>query len=185
MKYPIGIQTFEQIREDGYVYVDKTDLVYSLMAQFYRCTYEEMTDQLRKQYDGYHFSDELKGVFNPFSLLNAFKYQRMQDYRFRTGTPSHLVRLLRHFNEHIDELTGRYYMPEQFVDNRADVEKPLPMIFQSGYLTIKDYRLRSNTFLLDFPNNEVKRGFVTLLAMAKIGASFSSETGTIDDWKVE
>ena len=134
------------------------------MATYYHCTYDEMVAKLKKQYDGYHFSDEMRGVFNPFSLLNAFKHQRIQDYWFRTGTPTYLVRLLQHFDENIDELTGKYYMPEQFVDYRADVEKPLPMIFQSGYLTIKDYDRDMNAFKLDFPNEEVKRGFITMLA---------------------
>ena len=60
-------------------------------------------------------------------------------------------------------MTGKYYTPNQFIDYCADVEKPLPMIFQSGYLTIKEYRHRTDTFLLDFPNDEVKKGFVTLL----------------------
>lgn len=106
----------------------------------------------------------MKGVYNPFSLLNTLKKQDVQDYWFRTGTPTYLIRLLQHFNENLNELTGQYYLPEQFVDYRADVERPLPMIFQSGYLTIKDYDRSMNTFLLDFPNDEVKRGFVTLLA---------------------
>ena len=100
---------------------------------------------------------------NAYHLLNAFKYLRIQDYWFRTGTPTYLVHLLQHFNENIDELTGKYYVPEQFVDYRADMEKPLPMIFQSGYLTIKDYDGSMNAFMLDFPNDEVKRGFITLL----------------------
>ena len=134
------------------------------MSENYSCTPDEMKQMLRKQFDGYHFSKRLKGVYNPFSLLNAFKHQRIQDYWFRTGTPTYLVRLLQHFDENIDELTGKYYMPEQFVDYRADVEKPLPMIFQSGYLTIKDYDRDMNAFKLDFPNEEVKRGFITMLA---------------------
>lgn len=133
------------------------------MAQVYHCTDEEMVAKLKKQYDGYHFSDTMRGVFNPYSLLNAFKNHRMQDYWFRTGTPSYLIRLLNHFHEGIDELTGKYYFPEQFIDYRADVEKPLPMIFQSGYLTIKEFKPRTSAFLLDFPNDEVKRGFITLL----------------------
>ena len=61
-------------------------------------------------------------------------------------------------------MTGQYYDPREFVDYKADVEKPLPMIYQSGYLTIKDYNVRRNTFLLDFPNNEVKSGFLTMIA---------------------
>ena len=67
-------------------------------------------------------------------------------------------RLLNHFDENLDELTGKYYMPEQFIDYHADVEKPLPMIFQSGYLTIKEYNRNLNAFLLDYPNDEVKQG---------------------------
>lgn len=68
-------------------------------------------------------------------------------------------------------------MPEQFIDYRADVEKPLPMIFQSGYLTIKEYKQRNNTFLLDFPNDEVKRGFVTLLAN-----NYLKPAENVDNW---
>ena len=134
------------------------------MADVYECSAEEMRTILRKRFDGYHFSKRLRGVYNPFSLLNTLMKQDAQDYWFRTGTPSYLIRLLSHFNENLDEMTGKYYMPEQFVDYRADVEKPLPMIFQSGYLTIKDYKGNLNTFMLDFPNDEVKRGFATLLA---------------------
>lgn len=134
------------------------------MAADYRCTPEEMKQRLKLQYDGYHFSDRLTDVYNPFSLLNALDSRRIYDYWFRSGTPTYLIRLLAHFNENINELTGKYYRPEEFVDYKADVERPLPMIFQSGYLTIKNYNLQFNTFLLDFPNNEVKNGFLTMLA---------------------
>ena len=134
------------------------------MAADYRCTPEEMKQRLKLQYDGYHFSDRLTDVYNPFSLLNALDSRRIYDYWFRSGTPTYLIRLLTHFNENINELTGKYYRPEEFVDYKADVERPLPMIFQSGYLTIKNYNFQFNTFLLDFPNNEVKNGFLTMLA---------------------
>jgi hypothetical protein len=123
-----------------------------------------MKEFLKRQYDGYHFSDELTDIYNPFSLLNAFASQRVDDYWFRSGTPTYLIRLLSHTQENLNELTGRYYDPSEFVDYKADVEKPLPMIYQSGYLTIKDCDLSMNTFLLDFPNNEVRKGFVTLVA---------------------
>ena len=69
-----------------------------------------------------------------------------------------------HFDENLNELTGKYYSPDQFADYKANVEQPLPMIYQSGYLTIKGYDWEMGTFLLDFPNDEVKRGFVSLLA---------------------
>lgn len=134
------------------------------MAQKNRRSAEEMKQLLKRQYDGYHFSQELVDVYNPFSLLNAFKSKRMADFWFQSGTPSYLIRLLNHTEENLDELTGRFYGPEKFVDYKADVEKPLPMIYQSGYLTIKDYNWDFNTFLLDFPNNEVKKGFLSMVA---------------------
>ena len=130
----------------------------------YKYTTEQMKERLKQQYDGYHFSDELTDIYNPFSVLNVFDSNRIADYWFATGTPTYLIRLLNHTNENLNDLTGKYYDPSQFIDYKADVEKPLPMIYQSGYLTIKDCDLDMNTFLLDFPNDEVKKGFVTLVA---------------------
>ncbi len=134
------------------------------MAAVYHCTEDEMMQRLKGQYDGYHFSDSLTDVYNPFSLLNAFNKKSIRDYWFSSGTPTYLIRLLAHFKENMNELTGKYYRTEEFIDYKADVEQPLPMIYQSGYLTIKDYDMRRNTFLLDFPNNEVKNGFLTAIA---------------------
>lgn len=88
----------------------------------------------------------------------------IRDYWFRTGTPTYLVRLLQDSHENLNDLTGKYYDESEFVDYRADKEEPLPMIYQSGYLTIKDYDREMRTFLLDFPNDEVKKGFVTMTA---------------------
>lgn len=134
------------------------------LAEEYAMTVPEIKQFLKQKYDGYHFSRKLTDIYNPFSLLNAFATSQIDDYWFRSGTPSYLIRLLNHTNEDLDELTGRYYDPSRFIDYKADVEKPLPMIYQSGYLTIKDCNRRHNTFLLDFPNNEVRKGFVTLVA---------------------
>ncbi|MEY8590009.1 ATP-binding protein [Butyricimonas sp. Marseille-P3923] len=134
------------------------------MAEVYHYDAEGMRQLLKRQYDGYHFGPRLVDVYNPFSLLNALDAMMIQDYWFRSGTPSYLIRLLNHTRENLNELTGRYYETPEFVDYKADVEKPLPMIYQSGYLTIKGYNMRRNTFLLDFPNNEVKNGFLTMVA---------------------
>ena len=141
------------------------------MAGIYHCTEDEMMQRLKGQYDGYHFSDSMTDVYNPFSLLNAFNKKSIRDYWFSSGTPTYLIRLLAHFKENINELTGRYYSPEEFIDYKADVERPLPMIYQSGYLTIKDYDMEFNTFLLDFPNNEVKNGFLTAVASSYLKPS--------------
>ena len=134
------------------------------LAQKYKYTEEEMKAFLKKQYDGYHFGENLIDIYNPFSVLNAFSSQKVDDYWFRSGTPSYLVRLLNHAQENLNELTNRYYTTQQFIDYKADVEMPLPMIYQSGYLTVKDCNLRRNTYLLDFPNDEVKNGFISILA---------------------
>ena len=134
------------------------------MREFYRCSYEEMMSMLKSQYDGYHFSDKMTDVYNPFSLLNAFSTGRISDYWFKSGTPTYLIRLLAHTNENMNEITGKYYSAEEFIDYKANVEQPLPMIYQSGYLTIKDFDIEDNTFLLEYPNKEVKRGFLTMIA---------------------
>ena len=134
------------------------------MAALENCTEAEIKQRLKQQYDGYHFSERMTDIYNPFSILNAFDSQRIRDYWFASGTPTYLIRLMNHFHEGIDQLTGKYYSLEEFVNYKADVEYPLPMFYQSGYLTIKDYDKRRQTFLLDFPNNEVKSGFLTMVA---------------------
>ncbi|HIZ84881.1 MAG TPA: ATP-binding protein [Candidatus Coprenecus stercoravium] len=148
------------------------------MAASYGESREEMLSRLKRHYDGYHFSKTMTDVYNPFSLLNAFAKLDIRDYWFASGTPTYLIRLLSHSDENLDELTGKYYDPSQFVDYKADVEKPLPMIYQSGYLTIKDYRQSRNTFLLDIPNNEVKKGFVSLIA----SDYFKNRSNDVSSW---
>ena len=134
------------------------------MAACYEFTEEQMKAKLKRQFDGYHFSRMLRGVYNPFSVLRAFKEMWIDDYWFKTGSPTYLVRLLAHFKENLNELTGKYYPTSKFVDYKADVEAPLPMLYQSGYLTIKKFNRLTNSYLLDFPNDEVRNGFVTLVA---------------------
>lgn len=89
------------------------------MSKVYRCTVDEMKVRLKKQYDGYHFSDRLTDIYNPFSILNAFAQERIADYWFRSGTPTYLIRLLNHSQENLNELTGKYYDPSQFIDYKA------------------------------------------------------------------
>ena len=133
------------------------------LARKNELTVEEMKQLVKAQYDGYHFGTGLIDIYNPFSLLNAFISKRISDYWFQSGTPTYLVRLLRHTRENLDEMTGRYYRTPEFVDYKADVEKPLPMIYQSGYLTIKAYDERFQIYTLGFPNDEVKYGFLNFV----------------------
>ena len=164
------------------------------MAKAYRCSYEEMRNILKAQYDGYHFSKNMTDIYNPFSLLNAFATLEISDYWFKSGTPSYLIRLLSHSDENMNDITGKYYAPKEFIDYKADVEQPLPMIYQSGYLTIKEFDIRRNMFLLDYPNNEVKDGFLSLVATKYFNtresvdswtrdAAFQLEDGKLEDFR--
>ncbi|MCM1510184.1 MAG: ATP-binding protein [Clostridium sp.] len=150
------------------------------MAVKFRCSANEMRARLKKRYDGYHFSEEMLDIYNPFSVLNALDAKKIEDYWFKTGTPSYLIRLLTHTGENLNELTGKYYRAEEFIDYKADIELPLPMIYQSGYLTVKKYKPNVNTYLLDFPNNEVKNGFVTLVA-----ANYFKNGKRVGGWVIE
>ena len=134
------------------------------MAALMHITLEDVRQEIKRMYDGYHFSRNMTDIYNPFSLLSALRNGILEEFWFRTGTPTYLIKLMRHFNEDIDEIISKQYNASQFVDYRADEQRPLPMIYQSGYLTIKGYNARTNSFRLDFPNNEVKQGFVTMLA---------------------
>ena len=124
----------------------------------------ETKSQLKQRYDGYHFSKRMTDIYNPFSLLNTFKSEDARDYWFASGTPSYLMRLLAHSKEDIQGIIARSYEAQEFVDYRATVEAPVPMIYQSGYLTIKGYNREDDEYKLDFPNHEVASGFLTLLA---------------------
>ena len=145
------------------------------MAVRYKTTEEGMKYKLKRKFDGYHFSSNLLDIYNPFSILNSLSKKKLSDFWFRTGTPTYLVRLLSHFKENLNELTGKYYPTSSFVDYRADVEAPLPMIYQSGYLTIKDWNMNMDSYLLDFPNDEVKNGFLTLVATSYLQPKESTD----------
>ena len=148
------------------------------LATKYKVDETEMQQMLKQHYDGYHFSENMLDIYNPFSLLNCFKQQQMRDFWFASGTPTYLVRLLKHFKQNINELIKDYHFPEEFIDYKADVEQPLPMIFQSGYLTIKEADPLTGSYLLDFPNKEVQRGFVTLIASSYL----DTRTHSLSNW---
>ena len=153
--------------------------IHELAAKLRR-SYEDTVELLKKKYDGYHFGDEMIDIFNPFSILNCFNKLQLRNFWFASGTPSYLVRLLAHCNENINELVGKYYDASQFIDYKADVEQPLPMIYQSGYLTIKDYNERLYTYKLDFPNEEVRNGFIDAVASGYFKGNQSPTAWIID-----
>ena len=127
-------------------------------------TEDEMKEELKRHYDGYHFSRKMIDIYNPFSLINAFDQMMIDDYWYRSGTPTYLAKLIDGHNVNMQKLLAESYETKYFMDYRADVEDPLAMFYQAGYLTIKDYDKKDRMYFLDYPNVEVKKGFSTLLA---------------------
>ena len=126
-------------------------------------TYEELCVELKKYYDGYHFTHNTIGMYNPFSLLNAFKYREIDNYWFETGTPTYLVELLKKHHYNLERIA--YEETNAAVLNSIDASStnPIPVIYQSGYLTIKGYNKEFGIYRLGFPNREVEEGFIQFL----------------------
>ena len=152
------------------------------LADIMEYTVDEMKNVLKKQYDGYHFSENLKtDIYNPFSILNAFDSMKTEDYWYESGTPTYLVKLMEGHKVNMQKLTGRSYERKYFIDYRADREDPLAMLYQSGYLTIKGYDRRRMVYKLDYPNDEVRKGFVSLIG----NSYFRSPPEDNDNWILE
>ena len=121
-------------------------------------TKEEMYDLLKHEYDGYHFSFESEDIYNPFSLMNAFSEKRLVSAWFASGTPTFLIEQMARFNTDVtkwDEL----YLQESAFDRPTDsMSDALPLLYQSGYLTIKGYDYLTREYKLEIPNNEVRIG---------------------------
>ena len=126
-------------------------------------SYDKLCTKLKEYYDGYHFTHNSIGIYNPFSLLNAFKYKEFGSYWFETGTPTYLVKLLK--KHHYDLERMAHEETDAQVLNSIDSEStnPIPVIYQSGYLTIKGYDERFGIYRLGFPNREVEEGFIRFL----------------------
>ena len=124
---------------------------------------EEAYRQLKEKYDGYHFAEDMTDVYNPFSLLNALVDRRIKDHWFETGTPTVLVNMLKKFGTDITRLDGSMARSTEFDAPTEQMKSVLPLFFQSGYLTIKDYDQDTDTYTLGFPNNEVYQGLMDAL----------------------
>ena len=127
-------------------------------------TQEEVITQMTAQYDGYHFHPYAEGVYNPFSVLNAFYKKEFGNYWFQTGTPTFLVKSLQQADYDLRTLMDGVETPAiNFTEYRAEANNPIPLIYQSGYLTIKEYDRRFQIYTLGFPNDEVRYGFLNFL----------------------
>lgn len=126
-------------------------------------TKDEAYTELRQRYDGYHFSIGASGLYNPFSVLNTLEKRVFKDYWFATGTPTYLVELLKKTDFKLDDFSNLEVSQEDLDSiHQADIN-PIPVLFQSGYLTIKEANEEFDLYVLDFPNEEVRQGFVRFL----------------------
>ena len=134
------------------------------MAQANRLTKEECYAKLKDYYDGYHFCENADDIYNPFSLLSALRKKRFSDYWYETGTPTFVVKALRNGKFNLEDLTLEGVPASALGGVNADDSDPVPVLYQSGYLTIKSYDERWERYSLKYPNKEVERGFMEGLA---------------------
>ena len=124
---------------------------------------EEAYDTLRQRYDGYHFCPNASGMYNPFSVLLALQKREYGSFWFSTGTPTYLVQLMKEADLNPSALSGYEASASELDSIQICVDNPIAVLYQSGYLTIKGYDSRFKVYTLDYPNDEVKEGFVNFL----------------------
>ncbi len=133
------------------------------LAEKYGITEDECLTALREKYDGYHFEESVPGVYNPFSLLNAFYKKKFGSYWFETGTPTYLVELLQERDYDLEKMSRVTADADELNSIDSTSTNPIPVIYQSGYLTIKGFDPEFGTYTLGFPNAEVEEGFTKFL----------------------
>ena len=139
------------------------------MAAKYDCSADEMFEKLKARYDGYHFSKESEDIYNPYSLLNAFTDCELANYWFESGTPTFLIRQMQHFRTDITALDVIEVPASAFDKPTEAMTTILPLLYQSGYLTIKGYDRESLMFTLSIPNQEVRIGYTEGLLPTYVG----------------
>lgn len=126
-------------------------------------TFQETQDELKSLYDGYHFADDLKDIYNPFSLVYVFASERLSNYWFDSGTPSYVVKLMRKCNWKLKEIDHYKIKATHLASEGILTHDLIPSLYQAGYLTIKKYDPTFKQFTLGYPNKEVEEGFVDFL----------------------
>ena len=148
------------------------------LAAANKISVKECYSLLKAKYDGYHFCEETEGIYNPFSLLNTLQSTKMRDYWFQTGTPTFLVQEIKRNNYDLRKLIDGVDVDSQrLTEYSVGGTNPIPILVQSGYLTIKGYDKEFDTYHLELPNEEVKYGFLNFLSPDFIGTkSFSFDS---------
>ena len=141
----------------------------AMLAEAYECTPEEMHAKLKLQYDGYRFADVSPEIYNPFSLLKCFGQKKIANYWFESGTPTFLIRQMQHFRTDIMGMDCIEASASSFDRPTEAMTTALPILYQSGYITIKDYDRETESYILSIPNKEVRVGLIDGLIPAYTG----------------
>lgn len=134
------------------------------LAEHLHLSVDETFERLKRKYDGYHFSKNSEDVYNPFSLFKALASGDISDYWFDSGTPTYIIKLLQKYNVGLRDLTGQDAGVSDFDVSPENMTTALPLLYQSGYLTIKHYEPMIDLYTLGYPNEEVRTGMVRSLA---------------------
>ena len=148
------------------------------LANLNKMTYDDMHQKLKQQYDGYHFVEDSEEIYNPFSLLKAFQQRKVANYWFESGTPTFLIRQMQHFRTDITAMDDMEEPVDAFNVPTEAMTTALPLLYQSGYLTIKGYDREGEVYRLSIPNQEVRVGYTKGLLPTYIGLeSANVQTG--------
>lgn len=168
------------ITEEELHTVFKEDI--AMLAKEYECTSDEMKVRLKMHYDGYHFSEGSSDIYNPFSLLNAFDAKKIRSYWFASGTPTYLINQLQRFGTDVTALDEVEATEEMFDRPSETMTDALPLLYQSGYLTIKSYDRDFGSYMLGIPNKEVRVGLTEYLLPLYTHRSDMVNGGFIQDF---
>ena len=144
-----------------------------MLAEHEELSFEEMCQKLKRQYDGYRFAKASPDIYNPFSLLKCFNQREVSNYWFESGTPTFLIRQMRLFRTDITSMDRIEASASAFDRPTEAMTNALPLLYQSGYLTIKEYEKETNSYVLSIPNNEVRVGLVDGLIPTYLGLDSS------------
>lgn len=150
-----------QWKEDIEQLTEKMNNLYSRWGMHY--TYDEVVAKLKEMYDGYHFSRAMTDIYCPWSLINAFTMGDIINYWFSTGTPTMLINLMKQHRISMQQIDGISVSMDRFDAPTERISDPVPVLYQSGYITLKDYNPFTRKFILGFPNGEVREGFAKSL----------------------
>lgn len=164
-----------------------------VLAKEYECDSDTMIEKLKAMYDGYHFSGKSPDIFNPISLLTAFENKELRNYWFETGTPTFIIDHMKHFSADILDVENVRLFETDFYTSTENIKSIYPLLYQSGYLTIKEYDREMNRYVLGYPNTEVRVSMMESLIPDWVGCSgkdgksymadfyFAIKRGNIDD----